>query len=329
MSNPTRHRRWVTAAVAALVAATGTLTSATMAGPAWAGEFRYWTYWIGDGSWSFGSVGPAFRIPADGTVEGWRFSITAVVGDQPPRTTPDFAAVCAGTAAVEGRKRVAVVVDSGTTADAPPGQSPPAAWATCVVADDRATGYDILRSVTNLRTDRGLICGIGGYPASGCGESVTTPAPTPTPRPTTTPRPTPTAKPAPTSRPTSTARPTPEPTRSTPSGQPPSSPTSPAPTATASAGDPATPDAPDPTSSPDSSPTSSPTSGPTASPTPGGTTTPDPTTGAPTPEPTIALLAGPPEPPGDSGGSAWPALLGITVIGGIGAAAALRLRRRP
>ncbi|MEY3732773.1 MAG: hypothetical protein RL347_132, partial [Actinomycetota bacterium] len=148
-----------------------------------AAAYRYWSYWLGsDGGWSFANVGPAFRVPADGTIEGWRFSVSGVEGNHAPSFAADFDAVCGGTSAVEQRKRVAVVVDPGAAADAPEDEQPPGAWALCVVAEERATGYDVLRAAATVRAERGLICAIGGYPASGCADVVADPEPTPTPK---------------------------------------------------------------------------------------------------------------------------------------------------
>ena len=121
---------------------------------------------------SFSAQGPAFLIPSDGAVEGWRFAESSQAGgpgDQ-PRTDPGtaFADLCAATPPEPGRKRVAVVLDAGTPADAPPGQSPPAARGTCVVADPDATGYAVLRAAASTRVEGGLVCAIDGYPAGEC-----------------------------------------------------------------------------------------------------------------------------------------------------------------
>ncbi len=36
--------------------------------------YRYWSYWLGGGSWTFSPVGPASRAATDGMVDGWRFA---------------------------------------------------------------------------------------------------------------------------------------------------------------------------------------------------------------------------------------------------------------
>jgi len=127
--------------------------------PVQATEYRYWSYWLAEeGSWSYANVGPAFRVPADGTVEGWRFAINRDGGGAAPRYAPDFESVCAQTEPVEDTKRVAVIVDPGLDEDAPDGQSAPGMWALCVSAPVKASGYDVLRAAASVRVDKGFIC---------------------------------------------------------------------------------------------------------------------------------------------------------------------------
>jgi hypothetical protein len=151
----------VTAAALFLVAAPG----------AEAAAYRYWTYWQGaSDTWTFASAGPAALVPADGTVEGWRFAVTTQAGGQSdaPSVEPSFEAICGDTPAQPDRKRVALVIDPGSTASAPQGQRPPPASSTCIVAELDATGYQVLRSAVVVRTEGGLVCGIAGYPTGEC-----------------------------------------------------------------------------------------------------------------------------------------------------------------
>jgi hypothetical protein len=162
----------VAAVSAALVAPT-----LSLAPPAHAAEpqFRYWTYWTGtaDG-WQFSPVGPAFRDAQEGVVEGWRLAVTGVTATTPPRELPGtaFADVCGGRSDSPDTVRVAIVIDFGTPADAPTAEQPPAAIRTCVEVDDGASGFDALRDVVDIRSERGLICGLAGYPRTGCAEHV-------------------------------------------------------------------------------------------------------------------------------------------------------------
>ncbi|MFE3825534.1 SCO2322 family protein [Streptomyces sp. NPDC059092] len=146
------------------------------AGGAQAAGYRYWSFWQATGgSWTYATQGPAVLRPADGTVAGFRFAVSADSGDAArPRTAPDFAAVCAATPARDGAKRIAVVVDAGTAADAPAGEEPPAPMARCARVGADATAADALASVAKpLRyNSAALLCAISGYPESGCGEQV-------------------------------------------------------------------------------------------------------------------------------------------------------------
>lgn len=147
-----------------------------MSASAMAVSYRYWTYWQAPiGNWDFATAGPATTVPPDASVEGWRFALTTTAGgtrDQ-PRITPTFTELCKDTPAVAGTKRVGLVIDFGDASASPAGQAPLANIATCVAAEPTATGYQILRSMTQVRTDEvGLICGLGGYPSTGCAELV-------------------------------------------------------------------------------------------------------------------------------------------------------------
>lgn len=163
--------------VAAVVAALMAMAFATPVHAETA--YRYWSYWlVQDGRWVFAQEGPATRLPADGTVEAWRFAISTQSGD--PALAPSldastaFDEVCGQTAAAEGSKRVAVLVDFGTSADAPNGSTPPASLASCASVDADATSMRALSSAFDLRIEDGLVCGIDGYPATGCAEIVDT-----------------------------------------------------------------------------------------------------------------------------------------------------------
>ena len=305
----TNRRRAIVTALALAVAVV--VPSAVLPAASQAAAYRYWSYWLGsDGTWAFANVGPAFRSPADGTIEGWRFSVSGVEGNHAPSFAADFEAVCGDTPPEEGRKRVAVVVDPGLASDAPDGEQVPGAWAMCVVAEPRATGYDVLRAAATVRAERGLICGIGGYPARGCADVIADPRPTPTPTPAPTKSPKPTRTPEPTRVPENTQ--TPNPVGSTaPAAAPATS--SPAPTVAASS-----------------------SRIPSASPTPESSATPTPTMSSssappppPTPDPTYSLLTTAlQEPPSDSGiGGAIVAGIAVVGIAGLGGAAILRMRR--
>ncbi|MFG1622939.1 SCO2322 family protein [Kribbella sp. NPDC049227] len=151
----------------------GLLLAGTVATTAQAEDgYRFWGYyqWTA-GKWAFAQKGADVVVPTDGAVEGWRF---AVGGAAPrmPRAAGDFEAICGKTPAETGKKRVALVVDPGTPEDALSGETPKPATGTCVVTDPKATGAKVLAAVGPVRIEKGLTCGIDGYPSKGCGDQV-------------------------------------------------------------------------------------------------------------------------------------------------------------
>ncbi|MGW1271537.1 SCO2322 family protein, partial [Streptomyces sp. NPDC002491] len=88
------------------------------------------------------------------------------------------AAICAGAPAQDGAKRVALVLDFGTAADAPGGETPPSPSprTACARVSRDATTAEALAAVAKpLRYDtNALLCAIAGYPERGCGEQVST-----------------------------------------------------------------------------------------------------------------------------------------------------------
>ncbi len=167
------RRRTGTAAGALLAAFALLLLSAD---PAQAVGYRYWSFWQqAGGAWRFAQTGPASTTPADGDVEGWRFAVSADSADAAkPRGPASFGAICAGTRPARGDKRIALVLDFGTAADAPGGERPPAERTGCARVGQDASAADALAAVaTPLRYDSsGLVCAVAGYPATGCGEQV-------------------------------------------------------------------------------------------------------------------------------------------------------------
>ncbi|MEH6378374.1 SCO2322 family protein [Streptomyces sp. KLMMK] len=161
-------------AAAALAAVLLTLLGT--AAPAQAAGYRYWSFWQGPGGqWAYATQGPATARPGDGEAVGFRFAVSADSSDAAkPRAAADFGAVCDSTPAKDGTKRVAVVLDFGTAADAPEGETPPAARSACARVGEDATAGEALAAVAKpLRYDSSaLLCAIAGYPRTGCGEQV-------------------------------------------------------------------------------------------------------------------------------------------------------------
>lgn len=162
-------RRALTLLLAALVVLTG-------AAQAQATGYRYWSFWDRDrDQWTYATQGPSLARPSDGDVQGFRFAVSEDSKDAAqPRGAAEFAVICARTPAQDGRKRVALVLDFGTAADAPSGETPPARRSACArVAPDATTAQALASVAKPLRYDtNALLCAIAGYPAKGCGEQV-------------------------------------------------------------------------------------------------------------------------------------------------------------
>ncbi|MFF4499541.1 SCO2322 family protein [Streptomyces sp. NPDC001401] len=145
-------------------------------GQAQAAGYRYWSFWDYDnGRWTYATQGPATARPSDGDVQGFRFSVSEDSADSAkPRGQASFPVICSRTPAQDGKKRVALVIDFGTAADAPSGETPPTRRTVCARVSADGTTADALASVAKpLRYDtNALLCAIGGYPEKGCGEQV-------------------------------------------------------------------------------------------------------------------------------------------------------------
>ncbi|UXY27276.1 SCO2322 family protein [Streptomyces sp. HUAS TT20] len=146
------------------------------AGQAEAVGYRYWSFWERDGHrWTYATQGPSTARPVDGDVQGFRFAVSAASSDATrPRGTADFDTICSATPAAKGKKRVALVIDFGTSADAPSGETPPTRRTACARVSPDATTAEALAAVAKpLRYDtNALLCAISGYPQKGCGEQV-------------------------------------------------------------------------------------------------------------------------------------------------------------
>ncbi|WP_347350064.1 SCO2322 family protein [Intrasporangium sp.] len=169
---PIAHRRLLRAVLVMLLAAGAGLLSIA---PAQAAAYRFWGFYqLTDGAWAFAQKGPDQAVPKEGAVEGWRFAVSDTNGARYPRAVLTFEQLCGQTAAESGKKRVGLVVDYGRPADAEDGATPPAPAGSCAVVGTDASSLDVLRTVGELRVEKGLVCGVDGYPATGCGGEVGT-----------------------------------------------------------------------------------------------------------------------------------------------------------
>lgn len=146
--------------------------------------YRYWAYFTADaGAWTMATTGPADVTPADGSVQGMRFAVHGTEARE-PRSAPDFEQACGSVEPTDAGARVAVMIDPGTPEDAPDGgPAPEPASVVCVLAEPGQSAADLFAEVAEPRDEGGLICGLDGYPATGCGdpasaEEVTEDAPT-------------------------------------------------------------------------------------------------------------------------------------------------------
>lgn len=144
--------------------------------------YRYWAYFtVTDGAFAPQSVGPSSSKPKDGDIEGYRYAAPADFNNpNVPRAdleTVTFDAVCGAKEAAADEKRVAVLIDYGVEADAADGAEVPEPEALCAVVPKKATGLQTLQAVApDLRTEKSSygpsLCGISGYPATGCTSDV-------------------------------------------------------------------------------------------------------------------------------------------------------------
>jgi MYXO-CTERM domain-containing protein len=176
MTRTTQRRRTGAATALALGSLLGLLLTVLLpAGAAQAAAYRYWGYYQLNGTtWAFATKGPDQTIPADGSVEGWRFAVGTESSTRFPRATPTFDGLCGHTKAGSGEKRVAVVIDYGRPADTADNTTPPEPVGKCAVVASAASGLEVLSKVAAVRSQKGLICGIDGFPATGCGDTVKT-----------------------------------------------------------------------------------------------------------------------------------------------------------
>lgn len=160
----------------------GLLALVTVASPAQATDYyRYWVFFtVDNGAYVASNLGVGAVTPADGSIEAFRWAAPADY-EKPnlPRidlATVTFDSVCGDTPAVDGQKRVVVLVDFGVAEDAG-GAAIPEATAECSQVATDATAFQVLQKVVDVRSDNSefgpLLCGIEGFPATGCASEKT------------------------------------------------------------------------------------------------------------------------------------------------------------
>ena len=151
-------------------------------GPAHAADgYKYWNYFhVEDGKYAFAKTGPSGYKPVDGSVEAYRYGLSSTGAGIKPRTAAaayTIDDICADTEAKAGEKRVGVLIDYGTKADAGSGDTPAEPRADCAVVPANANGQQVLDAVADVRVENQLVCGIDGYPVKGCSVTVKNPPP--------------------------------------------------------------------------------------------------------------------------------------------------------
>ena len=173
------------AGIAALIVATTVVLMGSAVPAQAASSYRYWSYWknVGD-TWQFSNEGAGTYRPKDGTVQGWRFAISAGANSstRPPRSNLTFDQICGSTSAESGKRRVGLVIDFGTTTDAPNGERPPSLVSQCVVIADGQTSIQVMSAakLAFRASATGFICGISLYPRNECGVAIANPVEDPT-----------------------------------------------------------------------------------------------------------------------------------------------------
>jgi hypothetical protein len=141
--------------------------------------YRYWGYFQaapGATTWTAAMTGPTVDIK-DGAVEGWSFVFSSDdIPSVAPSVKPQFSTICGKTKAISGKKRIALVVDFGNKAYAPAGEKVQKTITRCVSTAMSSQGIDVLGQVLKVRSDKGLICALNGYPKKECSPEIETPA---------------------------------------------------------------------------------------------------------------------------------------------------------
>ncbi len=155
-------------------------TTSTVASDAATKGYRYWGYFQaspGATQWTAAMTGPTVDIK-DGAVEGWSFVFSSDdIPSVEPSVKPDFEKICAGTKAIKGKKRIALVIDYGNKAYAPAGERPRPTLVRCIRTAKSSQGIDVLGQAVKVRAEAsGLICGFNNYPKKECGVEIETPA---------------------------------------------------------------------------------------------------------------------------------------------------------
>jgi hypothetical protein len=139
-----------------------------------ASGYRYWNYFhVKGATYVFAQTGASDYTPKNDAIEAYRYGTSTTAKGLAPRADLSVyttAKICAGVEAGAGNKRVGVLLDYGTKADAA-GDPPPTPRAACAVVPKKADGQQVLQAVARVRFDK-FTCGIDGYPVKTCSITV-------------------------------------------------------------------------------------------------------------------------------------------------------------
>lgn len=145
--------------------ATAATSTPAVATPKSDQAYVFWAFFTANSNedWQPSVKGPAAVKPADHTFVGYRWGTGQ---GELPRATTDFDKVCAKTTAGANQKLIGVAIDPGS----PKPGNPSDIVTTCVAADQNANALQILQTAGQVRLgpDNVMVCGINGFPATGC-----------------------------------------------------------------------------------------------------------------------------------------------------------------
>ena len=156
-------------------------SSPARAGPAQAADgYKYWNYFhVEDGKYVFAQTGPADFTPKDGAVEAYRYGLSSTADGLPaphrrrrrtPSTTSAPAPRPKPARSWSGCCSTTAPRPTPTAARRRPSRGPPAP-----AVPTKANGQQVLDAVADVRLEKGLTCGIDGYPVKGCSVTVKNP----------------------------------------------------------------------------------------------------------------------------------------------------------
>ena len=148
--------------------------SALTVAPAHAAAYRYWGFYqLTDGAWAFAQKGSDQTVPADGRVDGWRFAVADDSLDPLPARRPDLRRRSAARPLPRPARSGSASSSTSGARPMPPTARPRPSRRRCAPSSPRTPrARPCSPRRGDVRTEKGLVCGVAGYPASDCGGAV-------------------------------------------------------------------------------------------------------------------------------------------------------------